>query len=368
MLLVGFVVWFAIEPRTIWPGVLLFLGLGVLLLCLLGVIAAQGLHAIHNERQLGVSLLAVAVLAMLTLPIYLLANGVTVVRREGFGRSALLSLGTGGALLAYPIVAVVCLLAGAQRLAFLLILVAGPLSFLACSFAAMVLYSWVYRFWFNRFGPPPTAVVVLGAGLRGGRTVTRLLANRLDKGMAVAKRAARPELTSEPAPDQASGPTPELARASAETRGVDEGHRSFMVTSGGQGPDEVVSEAQAMAEYLQEHGWPADAIIKESRSRNTEENLAFSKALLDEVGLQGQVAVVTNNFHAFRAATMMRRAGMAGYAVGAPTAWYYVPSATIREFLAFLRDYKVAVIVMLVLSSLPLLVATGIAVASLVHP
>lgn len=347
LLLVAFVVWFAIEPRTIWPGVLLFLGLGVLLLCLLAVIAGS---VVTNPNVRGVLFLAlglVVMLAMLVLPIYLLANGVTVVRREGFGRSALLSLGTGAALLAYPTVAGICLVAGLGRIGVLLLMAAGPIGFLACAFTSMVLYSWVYRIWFSRFGAPPAAVIVLGAGLRGGWTVTKLLANRLDKGIAVAERATRAALTA--GPDPAGAP-----------------ERPFMVTSGGQGPDEIVSEAQAMAEYLQDHGVPADAIIKESRSRNTEENLAFSKELLDEVGLHGQVAVVTNNFHAFRAATMMRRAGLPGYAVGAPTAWYYVPSATIREFLAFLRDYKGAVIACLALTSLPLLAAVIIAITSLI--
>jgi uncharacterized SAM-binding protein YcdF (DUF218 family) len=56
---------------------------------------------------------------------------------------------------------------------------------------------------------------------------------------------------------------------------------------------------------------------------------------------RSKVAVVTSNFHAFRAALLMRRAGLPGYTIGAPTAGYYWPSASIREYVAILRDHPV---------------------------
>ncbi|WP_415104547.1 ElyC/SanA/YdcF family protein [Micropruina sp.] len=58
----------------------------------------------------------------------------------------------------------------------------------------------------------------------------------------------------------------------------------------------------------------------EDRSRTSEQNLAYSTELLTQRGVEGPIAAVTSNFHAFRAALLMRRLGIAGYSVGAPTA------------------------------------------------
>jgi uncharacterized SAM-binding protein YcdF (DUF218 family) len=54
-----------------------------------------------------------------------------------------------------------------------------------------------------------------------------------------------------------------------------------MIVSGGQGSDEGIPEAEAMAAYLTERGFPAARLACEDRSRTTEENLAFSKAIMD---------------------------------------------------------------------------------------
>ncbi|MFI5647976.1 hypothetical protein ACIA8Q_25575, partial [Kitasatospora sp. NPDC051705] len=50
--------------------------------------------------------------------------------------------------------------------------------------------------------------------------------------------------------------------------------------------------------------------------------------------------VVTNNFHAFRAALTARKTGVNGHVFGSPTAAYYWPSATIREFAAVFLAHK----------------------------
>jgi uncharacterized SAM-binding protein YcdF (DUF218 family) len=46
--------------------------------------------------------------------------------------------------------------------------------------------------------------------------------------------------------------------------------------------------------------------------------------------------VVTNDFHAFRAAIITREVGIAAQVVGAPTARYYFPAAVIREYVGVL--------------------------------
>ena len=74
----------------------------------------------------------------------------------------------------------------------------------------------------------------------------------------------------------------------------------------------------------------------ETASRTTEENLTLSHRILEEAGVAGPYIVSTSRYHAFRAALLARSLGFADEAVGGPTTFYYVPSATLREFLAVL--------------------------------
>lgn len=259
---------------------------------------------------------------------FLVATGVTLVRREGFGLSRLLSLGVGLVLLAYVGLTIGAVVANSLPLVLWQLLLGLPAGYLGFAFTAFLLYGSLYPAVMARLGGPVAAVVVLGSGLIDGR-VPPLLASRLRRGRQVFDRVAAGE------------------------------QRPVLVTSGGQGPDEPVAEATAMAEYLVAEGLPADAVLVEDRSRNTQENLANTAALLAEHGIDGPVAVVTSDFHAFRAALLMRRLGIGGYAVGAPTARYYWPSAVIREFIAVLRDHVWLNAVLLVLSLVPLLVVAG---------
>ncbi len=75
-----------------------------------------------------------------------------------------------------------------------------------------------------------------------------------------------------------------------------------IVVSGGQGPDEHISEAQAMHDYLVEQGVDADQILMEDVSHNTVQNLEYSMALLTEKGydVTDDVVVVSNGFHLTR--------------------------------------------------------------------
>lgn len=97
-----------------------------------------------------------------------------------------------------------------------------------------------------------------------------------------------------------------------------------------------------MAEYLiEEAGIPAERVHAETDSRTTEENLRFSHRILDEAGHTEPYVVSTSRYHAFRAALLARSLGYADEAIGGPTTFYYVPSATLREFLAILSYRKV---------------------------
>jgi uncharacterized SAM-binding protein YcdF (DUF218 family) len=198
--------------------------------------------------------------------------------------------------------------AGSPRLSLVTMVtvrLAGYVSFLCVSY---VIYALIYS-------KLPVArradyVVVLGAGLLNGGQVPRLLASRLERGRAVYEKLA--------------------------SRGAD----PLLIVSGGKGGDEQVSEAAAMARYLTERGFPAGRLILEDRSASTEENLLFSKAIMDRQRPGARCVIVTSGFHAFRAAIIARRLGIDGQATGARTAGYYWPGAMLREFAAVLYSYK----------------------------
>ena len=141
-------------------------------------------------------------------------------------------------------------------------------------------------------------VVVLGAGLMGKR-VTPLLAARINRGIEVYRRNPG----------------------------------SKIIMSGGQGPDEEIPEAVAMAKYAEEEGIPKQDIIVEDKSKTTRENLIFSHRLIKS---DSRFAIVTNSYHVYRALVLAKRLGLQCIGYGAKTKWYFTLNAFVREFIAYL--------------------------------
>ncbi|MFE6888346.1 YdcF family protein [Streptomyces sp. NPDC057694] len=259
-------------------------------------------------RSLALALLMLAVLGVITLAWFLIVNGITMVRKEGRSPANLLSLGAGLAL-----VALLALLGTALALHTHTLLVAAATAvalsgYVAFLFLCFIVYGGLYAR--LRIRRRADFVVVLGSGLIGGTTVPPLLASRLDRARKEHARLSR------------------------------KGRRPVLVASGGQGPDEKLPESHAMADYLVAEGFPADLIEREDRSTTTDENLTFSKALMEKANPDYRCVIVTNNYHVFRAAVTARRTGVRGQVVGAPTASYFWPSAMIREFVALLVSYR----------------------------
>lgn len=130
------------------------------------------------------------------------------------------------------------------------------------------------------------------------------------------------------------------------------------IVSGGQGADEPVSEAYAMKKYLISEKIPAKQIIMEDTSTTTFENMIFSKSKILEDCVQNEKAtepviiVSTNNYHVFRSALFAKKAGMKADGIGAPTAFYFLPSALLREFIAVIYMYKWWFIIIILLELL----------------
>ena len=110
--------------------------------------------------------------------------------------------------------------------------------------------------------------------------------------------------------------------------------------SGGKGDDEVIAEGEAIANYLVSKGIPEERILVENRSKNTEQNIRFSKELISECSSGAQVAFSTTNYHVFRTGCIADEAGTPMEGIGAGTKRYFWINAFIREFVATLHYEK----------------------------
>lgn len=296
--LVAAAISFASDRRRLRNGVLLLLALGFGWLGLLGVAGSDSAPVFMTLALVVLFILSVPVLA-----VFLILNGIVMLRREGRSLANMLSLLAGLAMVAGPL-SLALLHSAAPNLGVLTGTMAVLVGYFGFVFASYLAYSLIYSSL-----PPrrrPEYVVVLGSGL-AGNAVPPLLAARLDAAVSL-------------------------------YRGKHGGTIRALIPSGGRGADELTTEGAAMARYLQEQGIPAASILIEDKATTTLENLVFSRNLMDRP--DRPVTVVTSSYHVFRAAMFTRRAGMRAHVTGARTAGYFMPSAFLREFIAILVTYK----------------------------
>lgn len=105
-------------------------------------------------------------------------------------------------------------------------------------------------------------------------------------------------------------PTDELReRVRTAVQAYRQGLSARIVASGGQLPGHARTEAETMADLLQEAGVPRQAVLTETRSQDTMENFRCTAALLG--GARGRrVLVVTSDYHLCRAVMTARRVGL----------------------------------------------------------
>lgn len=154
----------------------------------------------------------------------------------------------------------------------------------------------------------PDYIIVLGAGINS-EEVTPLLQARLDKGLEYYHKNPQ----------------------------------SKIIVSGGQGPDEPVSEAFAMAKYLRQKQIPDNQIILEDNATTTYENMVFSKEKITadwQESRKPNVIFATNNYHVLRSMLYAQQAKLQADGVGSPVSSYFLPTALLREFIALLVAYK----------------------------
>lgn len=139
---------------------------------------------------------------------------------------------------------------------------------------------------------------------------------------------------------QVKGTTPSRAlknRLDTALKYLMENENTKVIVSGGQGIGEEITEAEAMSQYLIEAGIENLRIIKEDKSRNTYENLLFSKALI--TGPSANIVIVTNDFHVFRSLHIGKKLGFTNVSgLPAPSDDILIISYYVREFLAVIKD------------------------------
>lgn len=289
------------------------------------VFSIVALTFVAGEHQ-GTVLLVIMwilLLAMLIVPTFLVWNGVLMLRREGRSLANLLSLGLGlvvgigevGAFLAVamPTIAV----PGWDGTRHLLeisrvsMFVSTSVFYFSMSFVVFMLYCVFLQILPHK--KDFDYVIIHGSGLLDGSRVSKLLADRIDKAIQVYHR----------------DPTPPV-----------------LIPSGGKGSDESISEGEAMERYLLEKGIPAEKIVREDQSATTFENLKNSKAIIDARGGSRYTALVTSNYHVYRAMRYCRKIGLKCVGIGSHVAFYYWPSALIREYIAVHAEKKHLIILL----------------------
>ena len=296
-----------------------------------------------NNFILGLILVTLVLLTPFLTIGFLLINTVVVVRNNGFSLTSMLPFLMAGflvLLIASPTIVNYFDPDVRHIIVFVLGLFTLEGLWFSFTFMALLFYSWVYRLLPRR--RQYDYIIIHGAGLDGPRP-TPLLAGRIDKALELWKKQHQ---------------------------------RGKFVVSGGQGSDEVVSEAQAMRDYLLEKGVPGDAILMEDKSTTTWENLRYSLAIINAdratgvdatssaaVASSGDVtttasdastsdasgtaasssdfttAVVTSDFHVFRCAEYAHNLGIKADGIGSHTKGWYWPTAFIREFIAITKAH-----------------------------
>lgn len=133
------------------------------------------------------------------------------------------------------------------------------------------------------------------------------------------------------------GGVPSLALQRRARLGVElwrEGLAPRVVFTGGVG-EHPPSEARAAADFAAGLGLPAEAALLEEGSTSTEENARLAAALLRERGLPAErVLVVTDGYHALRAARVFGRFFQEVRAVGSTPSPSVRARGALREVLA----------------------------------
>ena len=206
--------------------------------------------------------------------------------------------------------------------------------YMECMFISTVACSYLAA----KYKPPfdRDFIIILGCAIRKDGTLTPLLKARADSAISFEKEQFQKN-----------------------------NKHAVFIPSGGQGADEVISEGEAMENYLAEAGIPRERIAREDKSVNTFQNMKFSKKIIDGLSdaPEKKIAFATTNYHVFRGYILSRKNGFKAIGISAKTKPYFFPNAFLREFIGLLVDQKwkhFIFIVLMILGFLQIGIITGI--------
>ena len=133
--------------------------------------------------------------------------------------------------------------------------------------------------------------------------------------------------------------TPSAALAARLDHAIDLSQRKIaplVVVTGGRQPGDTYTEAEASANYLEQHGVPGTAIERETTSTNSYDELAATARFLKQRGTT-EVVLVSDPFHSYRIDDIARGLGLHPHVSPTPTSVFHGLSsltAMVRETVA----------------------------------
>lgn len=160
-------------------------------------------------------------------------------------------------------------------------------------------------------------IIILGCGLREDGTPIPLLQGRIDRAIWLYNRQLKKY-----------------------------GTKMMFLCSGGQGEDEIISEALSIKNYLMSKGIEEELILLEEKSTSTYENMKYSREVIEDYkekkGLDRMqnIAFSTTDYHVFRSGYLAGLLGIKAEGIGSRTKWYFYTNALIREFVANVSNQR----------------------------
>lgn len=111
----------------------------------------------------------------------------------------------------------------------------------------------------------------------------------------------------------------------------------FLLTGGRDTPNSKYTEAEGMANYLEQHGILREKILLENEATSTFENLKFSQTIMEEHGYDSAL-IITHTFHGNRALEIAEAFGYHDSKLSLKKSKVLKPIPnTVREILAYTK-------------------------------
>ena len=310
------IVWLIVVIMAIWKPQRYFNSILLMGACMFTLFFITSLFGDRMVDAM-ISCFFLVVIALFTVPVMLIINGIVILKREAHSFKNMLSLFLGIFIAVGEISGVYYVFRLVDHVGEISLNLAAMLIFVTVFYFSCLILSFVVYTVFIEILPHKMDfdfIIIHGSGLLNGDIMGKLLTSRVDKAIEVFNKC---------------------------------GGKPIMIPSGGQGPDEKISEAQAMKNYLLEHGIPEEKIVLEDRSSTTHENLRNSKEIIDTYAGKRKTALISSNYHIYRCLRIAKEIDMKCVGIGAKVAFYYWPSALIREFFAVFLTKRFFILSML---------------------